>query len=73
MKVGGASAPPAPLAQPPLIWKNECGRGTKDSCYIRLKTKPECYFFILHSQQCFNLFIELAGLFKQIVKVLLGH
>ena len=41
-------------------------------CYIRLETKPECYFSILHLQQCFNWFIVLAGLFEQIAKVLLG-
>ena len=41
-------------------------------CYIRLETKPECYFSILHSRQCFNWFIVLAGLFEQIAKVLLG-
>ena len=41
-------------------------------CYIRLETKPECFFSILHSWQCFNWFIALAGLFEQIAKVLLG-
>ena len=30
------------------------------------------FFSILHSQQCFNWFIVLAGLFEQIVMVLLG-
>ena len=41
-------------------------------CYIRLEIKPECYFSILHLQQCLNWFIVLAGLFEQIAKVLLG-
>ena len=41
-------------------------------CYISLETKPECYFSILHSRQCFNWFIVLAGVFEQIAKALLG-
>ena len=41
-------------------------------CYIRLKTKPGCYFSILHLRQCFNWFIVLVGLFEEIAMVLLG-
>ena len=41
-------------------------------CYISLETKPECFFSILHSRQCFNWLIVLAGLFEQIAKMLLG-
>ena len=44
----------------------------KAECYIRLKTKSECYVFILYSQQCLNWFFVMAGLYKQIVKVLFG-
>ena len=56
--------------------KNSTGRGRaanitrgEAECYISLETKPEC---ILHSWQCFNWFIVLAGLFEKIAKVLLG-
>ena len=36
------------------------------------RLSPSAIFSILHSRQCFNWFIVLAGLFKQIAKVLLG-
>ena len=41
-------------------------------CYISLETKPEYYFSMLHSRQCFNWFIVLAGLYEQIAMALLG-
>ena len=35
------------------------------------ETKPKRHLSTLHLQQCINWFIVLAGLFEQIVKVLL--
>ena len=42
------------------------------SAILVSRPSPSAFFSILHSRQCFNWFIVLAGLFEQIAKVLLG-
>ena len=52
------------------VWLRETK--AKPSAILGSRLSPSVFFSILHLWQCFNWFIVLAGLFEQIVKVLLG-